>query len=145
MRFQAGSPPLAREQLLLEIHAILSIRITPARAGTTRLGVINIEGKEDHPRSRGNNRIVGATEHALLGSPPLAREQPIIHQKLFPAGGITPARAGTTSRTIVGMSFSQDHPRSRGNNKSELTKLGRKLGSPPLAREQQITITSGKS
>ena len=58
---------------------------------------------------------------------------------------ITPARAGTTFHSEIDLCHFGDHPRSRGNN----FQIGRfnffSPGSPPLAREQRLKTSSGRS
>ena len=131
-----GSPPLAREQLILGIVTVITTRITPARAGTTSPEIIAGIQPGDHPRSRGNNNRKTESRRGGAGSPPLAREQ-LIH---LPANTdyhrITPARAGTTFFCAFHGPFIRDHPRSRGNNASEKDLEVKGRGSPPLAREQ---------
>ena len=51
-----------------------------------------------------------------MGSPPLAREQPVLYQIIRACIGITPARAGTTPTFATYNHLVEDHPRSRGNN-----------------------------
>ena len=113
----AGSPPLAREQLILNIFAHYFLGITPARAGTTSASVQEGSQKRDHPRSRGNNPPARPDRQQSGGSPPLAREQHTAVTSALPQTRITPARAGTTIRITSRHSVDQDHPRSRGNNR----------------------------
>ena len=102
---------------------------------------VTIAGR-DHPRSRGNNCEMTDTYGLVVGSPPLAREQPPHADDRKKAIGITPARAGTTFALQYTEWKDRDHPRSRGNNINLhlLPALG--LGSPPLAREQQGTVAT---
>ena len=134
----AGSPPLAREQLILNIFAHYFLGITPARAGTTSASVQEGSQKRDHPRSRGNNPPARPDRHQSGGSPPLAREQPSASPPVIRSIRITPARAGTTRRHHVRRMPRRDHPRSRGNNHPEELHDNQISGSPPLAREQLI-------
>ena len=69
-----GSPPLAREPLVLTCHTGEEIGITPARAGTTLLKDAELCSRRDHPRSRGNHAPIILTFAPNMGSPPLARE-----------------------------------------------------------------------
>ena len=55
-RHNQGSPPLAREPLFPCVHRVVEVRITPARAGTTRSGTVLPSFRGDHPRSRGNHQ-----------------------------------------------------------------------------------------
>ena len=150
-----GSPPLARE--LLHIVRLLAkcVGITPARAGITQLTRRRHSTRQDHPRSRGNYRhfrgqTISHEDHPrsrgnyydarvggdyVVGSPPLARELPVICQLLRVYWGITPARAGITENLHDGIPRHWDHPRSRGNYICYLSALSPQTGSPPLARE----------
>ena len=111
-----GSPPLARGPRLFLPHPGVIVRITPARAGTTRILRKRQGSGWDHPRSRGDHPGLRHLLKGNSGSPPLARGPPssLSRQDLF--AGITPARAGTTRRDSPGCSGSQDHPRSRGDH-----------------------------
>ena len=70
--------------------------ITPAYAGTTRLGPLGPHGQRDHPRLRGDYNAVNCFMPAIFGSPPPTRglHTLIVRENLF--GRITPAYAGTT-------------------------------------------------
>ena len=91
-----GSPPLAREQLIVQRLLRDTGRITPARAGTTCINCINANTRQDHPRSRGNNKGEIMEKYQVSGSPPLAREQHLFSLGTLRMVRITPARAGTT-------------------------------------------------
>lgn len=52
---------------------------------------------------------------------------------------ITPACAGKTSSALICLSWSWDHPRVCGKNISDILKMVRVLGSPPLLREKRIS------
>ena len=54
---------------------------------------------------------------------------------LFSAVGITPAHAGTTSKTNNIRGVYEDHPRSCGNHQTKRNKRLMNIGSPPLMRE----------
>ena len=114
-----------------------SLRITPARAGTTRYWQGSADRHEDHPRSRGNNPGCPGVPLTPSGSPPLAREQRCTGRSMHRADRITPARAGTTPLNGSQCRQRRDHPRSRGNNENTRFTALEARGSPPLAREQQ--------
>ena len=115
-----------------------TLRITPARAGTTIVSQAVAVLAEDHPRSRGNNLRPQEQGKNRQGSPPLAREQPQPVYRRFLLAGITPARAGTTAVRRLVSCYSWDHPRSRGNNIRRRGAEMSEWGSPPLAREQLV-------
>ena len=94
----------------------VTIRITPACAGTTFCFSSRTSALRDHPRLRGNNLSVEGIVTVVPGSPPLAREQLICDSDYFSHFGITPACAGTTCINGLGFRYQWDHPRLRGNN-----------------------------
>ena len=112
-----GSPPLARERLI--VPTVLSVHpgITPARAGKTIQKGIYCK--------------------CIAGSPPLARERRDAASGVTDRTGITPARAGKTTMTPMRTRTSWDHPRSRGKDASASRRGSPGPGSPPLARERQ--------
>ena len=91
--------------------------------------------KQDHPRLRGNYRILRVPKGSGKGSPPLTRElrfPPLIHAMPY---RITPAYAGTTSSALLTTIPTQDHPRLRGNYVVSPHAFRLQWGSPPLTRE----------
>ncbi len=132
-----GSPPLAREQLMIWKEGDQNAGITPACAGTTEIykEVRKLDG--DHPRLRGNNFTSRNRFGFNMGSPPLAREQLSGALSASLKYRITPACAGTTLVCIRGRTINEDHPRLRGNNLFAIFPAAPLSGSPPLAREQQ--------
>ena len=136
-RNQSGSPPLARERLLLGTLRVYLLRITPACAGKTFSTSELTEVHEDHPRLRGKDIVPHDREAFRLGSPPLARERPIPVQQMQLQLRITPACAGKTLPKTGSLIPKEDHPRLRGKDLTILSTLSARLGSPPLARERQ--------
>ena len=109
--------------------------ITPAYAGTTKVfKVFGIEVR-DHPRLRGNHVDKMEFRGYSEGSPPLTRE-PQTHKIAAKSHlRITPAYAGTTDRSLLGVIHQRDHPRLRGNHSVYVFFSSPLLGSPPLTRE----------
>ncbi len=130
-----GSPPLARELLELPTYSACIVGITPARAGITCCRLYCYKLPEDHPRSRGNYVTICSASTFRTGSPPLARELPMLRQLISKWGRITPARAGITALSSTEMLPLRDHPRSRGNYLEDPVPVPNAVGSPPLARE----------
>ena len=93
-----GSPPLARGKPEIQVARLRERRITPARAGKTRLNAKPTSARRDHPRSRGENKYQPVSWSADDGSPPLARRKrhPVCRPLDEPR--ITPARAGKTGQ-----------------------------------------------
>jgi len=130
----ADSPPLARgAQVRLRVHGV-GDGLTPARAGSTRTFPPPGCRHWTHPRSRGEHPhpMVWITHHG--DSPPLARGAH--RQAVAPhtGGGLTPARAGSTSQSRVPSRRAGTHPRSRGEHLVGEMRTGTTLDSPPLTR-----------
>ncbi len=131
---QWGSPPLARGAPSSKSSSSCCFRITPARAGSTRLCGTARSSRRDHPRSRGEHtHLAGRLAHTD-GSPPLARGALRVALRAVSRDGITPARAGSTPRSATIPRRRGDHPRSRGEHLPSLHCIARLAGSPPLAR-----------
>ncbi len=92
----AGSPPLARGALHVLPPRGRALRITPARAGSTRGRELLVAAVGDHPGSRGEHRRLIPTTDWQGGSPPLARGARPLPRADAARRGITPARAGST-------------------------------------------------
>ena len=88
--------------------------IIPARAGFTspRCGALN--GRGDHPRSRGVYMGTLIAKYVRDGSSPLARGLLLLAGAEYLGRGIIPARAGFTRRFRSFSAMDWDHPRSRG-------------------------------
>ncbi len=90
-----GSPPRMRGQVVHRDSGNLSVRITPADAGTSSLSRAGSCIYPDHPRGCGDKQNLGEFCLSCRGSPPRMRGQ------AYPGGGavfslrITPADAGT--------------------------------------------------
>ena len=114
-------------------------RIIPARAGFTIKGPSSLEGKTDHPRSRGVYSEPRLSDIAKHGSSPLARG---LRPRLVVGGTqarIIPARAGFTDDPAPHQPAPSDHPRSRGVYPAGWGLPGRGIGSSPLARGLPIS------
>ena len=72
IRFQ-GSPPPTRGTQCREKDLKESIRITPAYAGNTDVGLHRAVIEQDHPRLRGEHIIAAYSVEKILGSPPPTR------------------------------------------------------------------------
>ena len=132
-RFQ-GSPPLARGKARQLFLLLFHFGITPACAGKREQAGNHENGREDHPRLRGEKQIAKAYERAKAGSPPLARGKVVeFFAELF-ALGITPACAGKSAQGDSDDAGRWDHPRLRGEKGKTLRSATYGQGSPPLAR-----------
>ena len=79
--------------------------------------MVQLNQREDHPRSCGKDLISAALTSAGRGSPPLVRERPRHGQQRERCAGITPARAGKTVAEDVTDIINEDHPRSCGKDR----------------------------
>ena len=114
-----GSPPLARGIQLDPINLCKHIRITPACAGNTSCSSRNPKLNTDHPRLRGEYEKDVAKKQTNKGSPPLARGIQAARYKITDGHGITPACAGNTFNFLILCRKAQDHPRLRGEYRSD--------------------------
>ena len=130
-----GSPPRVREPQHYTGGSSMSIRITPACAGTTQAAAPDPASRWDHPRVCGNHPVARTAEIKALGSPPRVREPLRVRYENSKRYRITPACAGTTGQGKSSPHRTQDHPRVCGNHcVSGLAKYDR-IGSPPRVRE----------
>ena len=130
----AGSSPLARGLLQLELVEVVGHGIIPARAGFTPRPPDRRPGRGDHPRSRGVYNSRSFPYRTVVGSSPLARGLHVRSDEPGAIVGIIPARAGFTCRAPGPRWSPQDHPRSRGVYVDDAGDHRRTLGSSPLAR-----------
>ena len=131
----SGSPPRAREPLLLQFVQILNFGITPACAGTTAHTSSIRTTARDHPRVCGNHCNRVSAYAFTSGSPPRVRE-PRRHVECNAVIlGITPACAGTTVLIALRIEILEDHPRVCGNHTSTRPTISAGRGSPPRVRE----------
>ena len=91
-----GSSPLARGPPAYAPYGNGPFGLIPARAGTTSPRGYSANGNGAHPRSRGDHELDGLVIALHTGSSPLARGP--LHSSVpgAGAGGLIPARAGTT-------------------------------------------------
>ena len=90
--------------------------IIPACAGSTSAGPCRSCRPQDHPRMRGEHRMIPGTSLGEMGSSPHARGALAGHRRNPPAKGIIPACAGSTRLHAEAPVVEQDHPRMRGEH-----------------------------
>ena len=110
----AGSSPLARGLLRVDLPEPGLHRIIPARAGFTPPRLGGRRSHPDHPRSRGVYVWPCRGPPAIRGSSPLARGLRGLVRGGGVDDGIIPARAGFTHHGPGLGRPPPDHPRSRG-------------------------------
>ena len=129
-----GSSPLARGTLVFDDVHQPGGRIIPARAGNTPRPRKARSSTSDHPRSRGEHVITMDRSRADRGSSPLARGTHGAGRGQALRDRIIPARAGNTPPSAIPRSGPLDHPRSRGEHRTNPTAAKMISGSSPLAR-----------
>ena len=113
-----GSPPLARGTADGNFKIQGLIGITPACAGNSLRTIIGNTQMRDHPRLRGEQRMLGGRDPQQMGSPPLARGTVYSFSPSATNRGITPACAGNRRCGRFGENLDRDHPRLRGEQRS---------------------------
>ena len=130
----AESPTLARGVLFSIWENQLTVRITPACAGSTDKIEEKKSESRDHPRLRGEYASNTWIRVPVWGSHPLTRG---IHQclrRLEMTRLITPAYTGNTLFDSICNLTHMDHPRLRGEYMIVENILPLTIGSPLLAR-----------
>ena len=87
-----------------------------------------------HPRSRGENGQPIVDLIITVGSSPLTRGKPCLRRPRRGQDGLIPAHAGKTLGRSRRSFPRRAHPRSRGENGSDVSDLMAKAGSSPLTR-----------
>ena len=129
-----GSSPRARGARPTSTGWARSSGIIPACAGSTMptsqvFGLIR-----DHPRVRGEHRVVAHSRSIQRGSSPRARGAHVDGCEQRGLGGIIPACAGSTSGWTSTLTGSGDHPRVRGEHPPGPPPPSLSAGSSPRAR-----------
>ena len=129
-----GSPPHLRGKRLSYCSCVSSSGITPAPAGKTNQGTPVYIRLRDHPRTCGENRFHWGALVQIRGSPPHLRGKLKCIAEVCDICGITPAPAGKTAFFYRFISYSEDHPRTCGENRLSLSeKEGKRRITPAPA------------
>ena len=91
--------PLTRGKQLESFLAITHVRLIPAHAGKTHAMARSRRDRPAHPRSRGENALLGTPTPVALGSSPLTRGKPRAPVGQALTARLIPAHAGKTLRT----------------------------------------------
>ena len=119
LSLQSGSSPLTRGTLLPFGVADFRLGIIPAYAGNTSSPGMSRTETRDHPRLRGEH-IVDIYESTVAeGSSPLTRGTLADVAGCDVVIGIIPAYAGNTDRAQRYERETRDHPRLRGEHRSD--------------------------
>ena len=131
---RTGSSPLTRgKRHPRPLHATAP-RLIPAHAGKTMASVLSVCPLSAHPRSRGENALLGSRRSVRAGSSPLTRGKRVRHRQVKAGSRLIPAHAGKTWTRNAQTESGEAHPRSRGENDRVGTTEGTVTGSSPLTR-----------
>ena len=130
----AGSSPLTRGALGVDVIEAEDMGLIPAHAGSTVWLRPRCRDVPAHPRSRGEHAERGRIEHLGGGSSPLTRGALVASR--YPPGleGLIPAHAGSTHGGTGDRVERTAHPRSRGEHSAASSSSAAKRGSSPLTR-----------
>ena len=130
----SGSPPRSRGPRGHHPARAGREGLTPAFAGTTERDPGRDPRRPAHPRVRGDHALPFMNCPGGVGSPPRSRGPRELRRKWQVGKRLTPAFAGTTTRTPRRFRRSAAHPRVRGDHPpSGLYRFG-DAGSPPRSR-----------
>ena len=130
----SGSSPLTRGKPSHQARRNRGPGLIPAHAGKTRCLSRSTKCLRAHPRSRGENQIDSSAGNKLPGSSPLTRGKLLLDPEEVPIEGLIPAHAGKTRPPACQGPEWAAHPRSRGENRQERSRLSCVDGSSPLTR-----------
>ena len=133
----SGSSPLTRGKRDGVRRNRVDGGLIPAHAGKTSLFACPRRIPRAHPRSRGENGTIAGASAPAIGSSPLTRGKRGGTVALLGRLGLIPAHAGKTGGIVFAWNYAAAHPRSRGENYSELGNTPSMTGSSPLTRGKQ--------
>ena len=113
--FEKGSSPPARGLPELYFEILLTVRLIPACAGTTRFITTSDSFKKAHPRLRGDYTTSMNGMYRCLGSSPPARGLHTWVNLTLMSCRLIPACAGTTPSSSSVYFLPKAHPRLRGD------------------------------
>ena len=129
-----GSSPRMRGTQNNNRNPVAPVRIIPAHAGNTALGIATTALTGDHPRACGEHDTPLHTPLNVIGSSPRMRGTPAQHRALLDESRIIPAHAGNTSRGSCAWYPRRDHPRACGEHHLRQERAGCHRGSSPRMR-----------
>ena len=128
------TPPLTRGRLGRPIRRSLMRETPPLTRGRLQVGSYETEGREKHPRLRGEDRSCPRFDRGQVETPPLTRGRPGVGSNLSRCARNTPAYAGKTARHMTFSEDVQKHPRLRGEDLAKKVKEKEERETPPLTR-----------
>ena len=144
MSGEIGSPPHTRGKGDVPVQRGGGQGITPAYAGKSRIFTSSVALIWDHPRIRGEKMNFPPITSTALGSPPHTRGKAVRFCHICASRRITPAYAGKSSWSCVGVNHNEDHPRIRGEKYGKGYTYLAEEGSPPHTRGKD-TVRSIKT
>ena len=126
-----GSSPLTRGKPRRRSRSRYRLGLIPAHAGKTSSRRSAATSERAHPRSRGENEVFEVFE---VGSSPLTRGKLVREAPPEDGGRLIPAHAGKTHALNSTGRPDAAHPRSRGENGTQVAGLRGVRGSSPLTR-----------
>ena len=129
-----GSSPHTRGAPVPRLHRDVAERIIPAYAGSTRMNSSKISIPTDHPRIRGEHVTARSASRRSIGSSPHTRGAPVDVGADRGRCRIIPAYAGSTGKCLRQGFRREDHPRIRGEHRSQLSGWANNGGSSPHTR-----------
>ena len=130
----SGSSPLTRGKRRSRRSAVTRRGLIPAHAGKTLRHARSAQIAGAHPRSRGENVRPWHAGRSRGGSSPLTRGKPDSRTWHYVDSGLIPAHAGKTLSATSSQCVDWAHPRSRGENRSNVGPGAPVAGSSPLTR-----------
>ena len=130
----AGSSPHARGARHRATRRTGRAGIIPACARSTKQTGTLRAGIRDHPRMRGEHSPFLTAPGSVRGASPHARGALVRSLFVATPSRIIPACAGSTPAAACRPSHSRDHPRMRGEHKTDRVHVVRWWGSSPHAR-----------
>ena len=127
-------PPLVRGRVALINVMASSNGITPARAGKRILDTPIRRGGGNYPRSCGEESLGASPSIEVLELPPLVRGRVAVFSGPAGLDGITPARAGKSTRYQAHEIALRNYPRSCGEEGALLSSSNFISELPPLVR-----------
>ena len=133
-RLSWGSSPHARGAPEITSTTRVIAGIIPACAGSTFYKREQLFQLGDHPRMRGEHSCIISVSAGRWGSSPHARGARLRGMIKLLKGGIIPACAGSTEGRKTALFTRWDHPRMRGEHRSQYGQKRPNRGSSPHAR-----------
>ena len=144
-KIHRGSSPLTRGKRANLLRILSQSRLIPAHAGKTPRLLVSVRVRSAHPRSRGENGGGDVNPYEGSGSSPLTRGKLQVPPDFLWNSRLIPAHAGKTTSTTNPGTIPAAHPRSRGENFTDLIPALAGVGSSPLTRGKPAGRAAGQA